>query len=109
MNGLLPSPTLRLFGRETGIVIPSLVHKFVRTVWQKARNKRRNRVDGPAETSLLPTDFFEHLPQLLSRLPTIFDIRAGAVQLDDLAGLVEKRLGAKKKPTETSHGVAESA
>src|SRR5580658_4224735 len=88
MDGFLPSVTLGLFRGETGIVMPSLVHAFVRTVRKKARNKCWNRVEGPAKISPWPADFFEHLPQLLFRLLTILDIGAGAVPFDDVAGLV---------------------
>src|SRR5258706_16413854 len=45
MKRSLPAPTVRLFVGEACVIMPSFVKEFVRTIWQIAPGKFRDRVN----------------------------------------------------------------
>src|SRR6266446_5200241 len=45
MEDALPTPTIRLFGRKTCVLVPSFVEELVGTVRQIAPRKSGNRID----------------------------------------------------------------
>ncbi len=49
MDRSLPTPTVRLFGRQAGVLMPALVKELVRTIRQIAPGQRGDRVDHPAK------------------------------------------------------------
>src|SRR6266568_3727967 len=59
MKGTLPSPAMRLFGRETCVVMPSFVQEFVRTIRQIAPCQRRNRINDPQKFGFRPPELVE--------------------------------------------------
>src|SRR5215510_9765349 len=63
----LPSPAMRLFGRETCVVMPSFVQEIVRTIRQIALGQRGDRID--------------HLPKSGFRVPPKFRLVKGIHQI----------------------------
>src|ERR1700730_15317152 len=45
MDRSLPTPTVRLFGRQAGVLMPALVKELVRTIREIAPGQRGDRVD----------------------------------------------------------------
>src|SRR5580698_8901503 len=52
MNCSLPTPTVRFFRRQAGIVAPSLVEEFFRTIWQTAPYDGGNGIHDCLETGV---------------------------------------------------------
>jgi hypothetical protein len=61
MDLFLPPVALRLFRRETGIVMPALVHAFERAIGKKAADERWDRIDYAADLDLWHAHLIEHL------------------------------------------------
>src|SRR5215813_14100510 len=54
MERLLPSPTVGFFGRQTRVVVPSLVQELVRPVRRTVPGEDRDRVEHPTERAVRP-------------------------------------------------------
>ena len=63
MNRNLPPPTAGLFRRETRIVVPPLIEKFLGSVRQTAPRECRNRIDDFSQSAFRLLDLLERILQ----------------------------------------------
>src|SRR6266404_2141113 len=62
MNRNLPPPTAGLFRRETRIVVPPLIEKFLGSVRQTAPRECRDRIDDFSQSAFRLLDLHEPMP-----------------------------------------------
>src|SRR5580704_2072820 len=53
MNGLGPSPSLRLLGRQARVIQPPLVEEFDGALWKSRPCKHGHRIDDQAQVSFI--------------------------------------------------------
>ena len=105
MEGGLPAPTVRLFGRETCIFMPTFAKELVRTIRQIAPRKRGDGINHLPKFGLRILDFGKRVSESFLRLLaftlrpfSVLDIERGRIPSLDPSLIIEQRIVTDQEP-----------
>src|ERR1043165_2058014 len=105
MEGVLPSPTLRLFGRETSIFMPTFAKELVRTIRQIAPRECRDGINHLPKFGLRLLDFGKRVSEGFLRLLaftlrsfSVLDVERGRIPSFYPSLIIEQWIVANKEP-----------